>query len=253
MAGYELKTDGGLKQAAEALQRGHEDQQWYREWIDGLVADFEWIRRSGRGERSTFEFQQRLWEDNHVSSVGQGNVSVDRALKDEGFRTWLADRSLEPLGDSPEKRIEFLTGFYEELMKRLEPLCDRAPRLKAFRVLAALFPGELTAICYRRALRRLCFAMGGSRGTAPVARHAFVLTRLTEALGKPGPDLRDVARRVALPWLLYAGAVDRDQKEATEEPTSTPGEEKLIPLPASRRRRGACPKSAGRRFMKLES
>lgn len=245
MARYDLKTDEGLERASKELQQSRGGEDWYEEWIEGLARDFEWIRNANEATRRQLAFQQRLWEENHVSSVGQGNVSVELALQDESFRAWLAQRSMQPLPDSPERRLDHLAKLYDQIIERLKPFCNRNPHLKVFRVLVALYPGELTTICYRRSLRRLHFAMGGLRGVSPMARHAYVLDRLRKVLGEAGSDLRDLARRVALPWLLYADAVEGDDEEATTEPTTKPGEEKLLPLPAARRRRGLTPIRGG--------
>lgn len=210
-------------------------------WLADLTETLEWVQKSDVSRRESREFQHKLWEDNRVAAVGQGNISLDRALDDASFRTWFAQRSVEPLPSSRVERSAALAALYDEIAKRLDVFCKRTPHLKIFRVLAALYPGNLTTIADRRALRRLYNAMGGPKGANAIGRHMWILDRLEESWGAPGSDLSDIAERIAFPWMLYAHCVQTSDEERTEEPSSTPGESKLVPLPAARRRRGLTP------------
>ena len=94
MTSHDLTTDDSLRAAIQSL--GRPTGEWM-EWIRGLAGTIEWIRSSGEAERATPEFQQRLWEDNHVAAVGQGQIRIDEALADVELRRWLSAKSMEAL------------------------------------------------------------------------------------------------------------------------------------------------------------
>lgn len=238
MPEIDLTTDAGLREAANQCLSNDLRAEARQTWILRLAETFQWVQSTDAAERASREFQQRLWEENHVAAAGQGKIPLDKALDDDGFRDWLAQQSMRPLPGPEGDRAQFLSEFYEQLIERLEPFCNRTPHLKIFRVLAALYPGALTTVSDRRALRVLYSAMGGPRGGKPVRRHVWILDRLESVLGPPEKDPASIAERVALPWALYATFARDADEDDTMTPTDEPGELKLVPMPATRRRRG---------------
>jgi len=238
MQEIDLTTEAGLAEAASQCLSKDLQSDKRRTWILNLAETFQWVQSSSEAERSSRDFQQRLWEENHVAAAGQGKIPLDKALDDDGFRSWLAQQSMRPLPSPEGDRAQFLSEFYEQLIERLQPFCNRRPHLKIFRVLAALYPGALTTVSDKRALRTLHSAMGGPRGGKPVRRHVWILERLESVLGPPGGDHSSIAERVALPWVLYATFARDADEDDTTTPTDEPGELKLVPMPATRRRRG---------------
>jgi 5-methylcytosine-specific restriction protein B len=202
-----------------------------------LAETLRWVRAADETQRGTREFQERLWEHNHVAAVGQGRISVDQALDEESFRRWLAARSMEPLPDSDAERRRFLTTLYDDLSKKLEPVTTAMPHLKIFRVIAALYPEAMTTIASRGMLAQLARAMGApGKSLTPVERHVWVRNRLDELLGDPGNDPDALAERIALPWMLYERFVQAPADQTDPEPARL-SETRLLPLPAARRRR----------------
>jgi 5-methylcytosine-specific restriction enzyme B len=240
----DLRTDAGLRAACETI--GALDR-WGGEgpdWVSRLAETLGFIQAANEDERASREFQERLWDRNHVAAVGQGNIRIDAALADDGFRRWLASRSMRPLPDSFEERVQFLSGLYEEIKARLEPFDLAAvPHLKIFRVMAALYPGAMTTVASSGMLDKLTRAMGAERRLAPAERHAWVRERVDRVLGPPGPDAASLAERMALAWMLYErfvhtpadGTVLPPVTAVPRGPNDTP---MLAPLPAARRRRG---------------
>lgn len=238
MPQFDLKTKDGLVAAIDFIRSDDEYTVRREEWAARLAEIITRVRNADEDERSTFEFQQMLWENNDVSDTGRGAVKIDAALQNEGFRRWFAARSLEPLPRNEAARTAALRERYEELLERLSEFADRNAHLKVYRVLAVLYPGELTTLAARWTLHELARAMGAPRGGHPVERHAFILSRLREAIGDPGPDDHALALWLGLPWHIYARVVQAAKDEPTTEATSMGGEEKLIPLSAARRQRG---------------
>ena len=209
------------------------------EWIQALAVTITWVRSADEALRATSEFQWRLWEENHVAAVGQGNIRVDEALDDEGFRRWLAAKSVEALPPPGDARLRLLTSLYNDLKAKVGALVTRkkVPHLKIFRVMAALYPEGMTTVASAGMLQQLARAMGSGRRLEPVERHLWVRERIDAVLGESPVEPVALAERISLAWMLYARFVK--PTEDTTEPDIRPDEEaRLVPLPAVRRRRG---------------
>jgi hypothetical protein len=236
MIGHSLATDEGLRAACEAVGDPRTWDAPRTEWTRLLATTIGWVRETDEKGRSTREFQERLWEHNHVAAVGQGNIPVDRALDDPAFRQWLAAKSMEPLPASAEARLPFLTDLYEQLKEKLAPVSRAVPHLKIFRVMVALYPEAMTTVASAGMLDELTRAMGSDHRLPPVERHLWVRERLDKVLGQAATSPKNLAERMVLPWMLYARFVQAT--EPTEKETAVGEQTKLLPLPAARRRRG---------------
>ena len=233
MEGLDLKSADGLKSACLKAEVSHAKPAWRAK----LTSFVETVRSASLAERSSEAFHQRLWEDNPVSGAGMGRVKVEPVIANKGFRRWLAEQSLRELPGDEGERTAALNDLYKETLERLAPLCDRTPRLKLFRILAAFFPADFTTLAYHRSLRRLLAELGVAGKIDPVIDHRRVLARLAEVLGPVDTDDTDaVVRRMMLPWMLTA-LVDESDPLATTESIEG-GQARLKPLPAARRRKG---------------
>lgn len=236
---YDLSSDDGLRAACEAIGRPAAWDEGSAEWIRDLAETIGWVRSADQNTRRTLEFQHRLWEENHVSAVGLGNIPVDRALQNADFREWLAAKSMESLPAVREEQGRFLTALYQEIKRHLGPFIDRrVPHLKIFRVLAALYPEAMTTVASAGSLTHLATSMGAERALEPPVQHVWLRQRLEAVLGDQGSEPIAIAEGMALPWMLYARYVLPPTDQRTEEETRPGRETKLLPLPAARRRRG---------------
>ena len=226
---------------ADAAKTAETDPNYgehYKEWGPRLLIFLRYVREADEETRASVKFQRRIWEENPVARVGLGRISVDAAIQDAGFRKWLAGKSLSPLPQPAEARAADLGQLLAEIQDEVGKYTNRTPRLKIYRVLAGFFPSDFTTISDERKLFGLHGAMFGNRkGTGP-ACHGEILSRLREALGDPGDDLPAIVDRMRLPWLLCKYYVAPSEEAPTESTTGIPGEEKLAPLPAVRRRKG---------------
>ncbi len=227
-----------LKQAcADVLQVAQESEEYVR-WGERLHDFLIYVRDADQEIRATEEFHWRIWEENPVSAVGMGTVSVEKAMKEADFRSWIAEISVKSLPEAGKARGAALRQLTTDIQEEIRKYTDRKPRLKIYRVLAAFFPHDFTTVVHAKRLRRLRLAMIGPQNDAGPMRHINVLSRLSEALGPTGEDLNAVVDRMRLPWLLYTHYVAPSDDEETESREPIPGSEKLVPLPAARRRRG---------------
>jgi hypothetical protein len=236
----------GLREACRVTLDAMNGNAASRQWGEDLKSFLEYVRNSNMETRASVEFQQRVWDDNPVSAVGQGAISVDAAIADPEFRKWLAEKSLTALPQSLDERAVLLQELFNELTDRVSRYTNRSPLLKVYRVLAAFYPTDFTTITHGRRLRQLHQAMGLVRGALPVARHIQILSRLSEALGPIATDVASVVERMRLPWHLYERFVAGVAEDTTETPEEGgTGLGKLKPLPAERRRRGLTAISGG--------
>ena len=204
--------------SAEVLRRLHlefqKDQGGFADWWKRLTTFLDFVAKANESDRATLEFQQTIWEKNPVSAVGQGLISLDKAIQDEQFRKWLAAKSLMRLPDDSSEAVKSLSELCEEIVERLKPCCRQIPYLKIFRVLTAFFPQHFTTIADRVKLKDLHVAMLGetgapwpsdasTSGSHAIRRHANILARLVEVLGPAPTDLAGLARRISFPWYLY--------------------------------------------------
>src|SRR5690606_23690094 len=134
-----LQDTAELKRACDLASEAAATTDWYQGWAAEVREILHFLSDAKRAERASKEFHARIWDDNPMAATGMGHVSVQTAVDDEGFRAWLADASLTRLPEAGEARVAALRRLYDELLERLAKYTDRTPRLKIFRVLAALF------------------------------------------------------------------------------------------------------------------
>ena len=245
----DLKEFDNLRQACADVVRSEQASPEYTSWGKDLRGFLAELGNAGLQRRSSEKFQRKIWDENPVSSVGMGSISVDAAIEDPGFRGWLAEQSLKPLPDAPELRTAALDTLVDNLVQRMRSYTDRMPHLKIYRVLAGFFPSDFTTVTDGKKLRELHSAMFGHGGGSGPSCNANILRRLNETLGDVGDDLNAVVDRMRLPWLLFSHYVAPSGKERTESPQGMPGEEILVPLPAARRRKGLTGTSGGRQAL----
>lgn len=236
MSSRDLTTDAGLSAACDEIHRSIPASEGLRTWMESLGAFLSRVREATEGERATPEFHRMIWDDSPVAATGQGNISVRAAMESSEFRQWLAKRSLEPL---PADAAWGLEKLYDEIHDHLKPFATgKLPHLKVFRVLAAFHPDRMTTVADRTKVKQLARAMGADPGGSSVRRHVWIRDRLDQVLGPVGPTAQDRGERMGLAWELYARFVRPAEDEVTEEAAAEPGEMRLVPLPAARRRRG---------------
>lgn len=189
------------------------------------------VRKADVPKLASKEFQRKLWNENPVSSAGRGKIQVDNAIADPDFRTWVANLSQKELPRSDRARGQALDALFDELLEKVGRYTVRKPRLMTYRVMAAFFPEDFTALTATTSLQMLHRAMFGTTGEKGPARHRKILGRLDEARSDgatvpPSEGSAALADRMRLPWLLF-----KDYVELSEA-------EKLSPFPAARRRKG---------------
>ena len=242
----DLRKIDELEQACADVVEAEQEDPGHLQWGDDLREFLVEVRTADLQTRAGEEFQRKIWDHNPVTSVGQGHVSVDAAISDPDFRSWLARQSLVQLPDTPEARASTLDTLFDELETRLGRYTNRIPRLKIHRMLAGFFPSDLTTVSSEKQLRELHSALFGDLGNKGPTCHSNILRRLCEAIGPAGDDLDAVVDRMRLPWLLFKHYMEPSDEEQTESSKGASEQEGLVPLPAASRIKGLSGLTGGR-------
>ncbi|WP_286240952.1 McrB family protein [Neptuniibacter halophilus] len=231
----DLTLDDQLKQALLDIKPWDSNPKWLSE-LEGFLT---YVQKADFETRRTKEFQQRLWDDNAVSGVGMGTVDLGSALDDSSFRDWLAETSLQPLGETADARLAQFRSLHDGIVEKLKAFASRTPRVKIFRLLAAFYPRHFSTITYgRMALECHRAWFGKVKKPDPVARQIHLMDRIDSLLGPCADDARALAERMTLPWFVYERHVQSASSEAVAETANPLGEIELKPLPAIQRRKG---------------
>ncbi|MEM4987232.1 hypothetical protein V8G57_07495 [Collimonas sp. H4R21] len=232
----DLSTDADLLSAVAQAEKLRDSAGYTDDWTKRLTLFLGDVKEKVPGALTDRKFLQYLWEEQAVSSTGNGSVKTAPALDNEEFRLWFAEQIATVLeqGQDPDN---YLKNLYEQLVNRMESLCDRVPKLKINRVLCAIFPDNFTTIADVGRLQKLHLAMGGVRNAHPVQMHTHIKTRLNMLLGAVSSDnIPEKIKRLCLPWYLY-DSLFAATDEASISP-ATPIDSTLKPLAAIKRRKG---------------
>jgi 5-methylcytosine-specific restriction protein B len=244
---FDLSRDEDLRAACEAVEPYHRWRGDQAEWVPKVARTIREVRAADHAKRANHHFQVWLWEGNDIAAIGQGNISVEGALREEEFREWLAARSLQPLPAVAADIPPFLDSFYDQIVERLTRLLttgkwSRIPHLKIYRVLAALYPEAMTTVANRQIVSQIAAEMGSGPKLSPIECHRFIRRRLDSVLGPASDEPEALALRMVLPWKLYERFIA--PRSGPSLPLNTVRAEEghgLSPLPAVRRRRGLTP------------
>lgn len=233
-----LQTDAALSAAIDVVNSTITTTPQAEKWYRAAAKYIQTLRDASPAELESIEFLKRMWDDEAITSTGNGTVNISPALADDEFRNWFVSeilrlRSVKDTEDITAQLVE----FYDSARKRLRALCKRTPRLKLNRVLCGLFPKHFTTIGDVGSLSFLYQTMGGARNVHPVLMHKEIRTRIDNLLGPvESEEIVDYFGRMALPWFLFLHI--KGDSEPEQEVTSELLSNELVPMPADLRRKG---------------
>lgn len=227
-------NEENLKKLLNSIDPWNESPTWLNNLHPFLIE----VGQADLETRSSYEFQQRLWRQNPISSAGQGAIDVSKAIADNTFRLWVAEKSMESLDDkSPDDCATWLDDFYHELLKNIRPFTTATPYLLVMRTLAAFWPHKLTSVSSFTPAYEIARIWFGNVQLNMVRLQLEMTRHMNDLLGEPGKDLREVAARMTLPWLSLV-AVRQNEESDPSEALSKAGEITLRHRPAEQRRKG---------------
>jgi 5-methylcytosine-specific restriction protein B len=227
-------TDDQLRALCHSVEAKH--PAWVDGWRREAAAFLREVAQTPLEQRSTRDFQRKLWESEAITSTSMGSVKIDAALDDPDFRQWFAHEGMAPLPEDDAARAAQLKATFDRLVAQFDG-DHRTPWLKILRVLAALYPTEFTSLASRRLLHELAGQLLDAPPRGPIAANRAIVARLNSILGEVAPDdYEGLAARMSLPWLLHLhlGSEAEEPTEIVDEA----GHTRLRPLPAARRRKG---------------
>ena len=166
---------------------------------------------------------------------------MTEAIQSDELTKWIASLRDRELPAPGPRRIEELKKIHDELLERTKPFTKRRPWLKFMRLLAAIYPKDISCVVDYGKLRQLTKAMFGKAPTGRsemVTMNSQVYSRLNEVLGPCEDDAESVAKRSMFAWELYRIIAEEGEEEVGEVEGDRPGESTLKFLPNERRSKG---------------
>ena len=216
--------------------------EWRRNYIDQIRT----VAAADEATWMTDVFQKRLWDDASVANIGPGQaVTVVGAYTDQKLARVLWDAKGALDGLPLERRGERLQALYDQILSHVYPnYTRRRPKARLVRLLAAMFPEDMTCLMEGGRTWALQRTLGAVRLPGDfVAQNPSLRDRIRDAVG---PAVTDEAKaeQAMFNWFLWEELVDKPETGAVpiQPPhrvvTALPA---LSLLPASAQRRGlAC-------------
>lgn len=236
-----LLSDENLQQCCVEAETRRERSPKQLKWMADVQRHLDDVATTTFANFQTAAFQRSLWSSQAISSFGRGGaIKTDELYTDEVLISllWkLRDKSLPSEG--PERTV-YLVNLYKECEAHIRTKLSKFPRLKLYNVFASLLPGEFVTLSFTKSLRELATAMDidAKVRVHAVKVHRAILNRLENVLGKvETPPHPSGVARMTLPWLLLSTLPKQADATTESDPDEMPGEERLVPMPADRRRR----------------
>jgi len=210
----DLKTDEGLRTACRRA-----GERVAPERVERLTRLLQRIRNADREKRRTRSFQRRVWADR---TLWEGGLVKDFGFLDAEFCSWFASRTVEPLPERRDERVQFLRRLNDDALERIAKDGTRKPWIESLRTLALFFPEDFTGLAYKDWIVGLSRDLGRSvRGRNPVRAHRLVLDRLREVIGAPADGMVGTAERMLLVNELSRLSRERSRPDPPEDDRPT--------------------------------
>jgi len=241
LAEIDLTKPEGIKHVYETEFLPLQDKEGWKEWLSHYVQIIKKVRAASLDELASPAFQQELWESTHISGTGMCSIPMTDAIQSQELAKWIASLRDRELPAPGPKRIEELNKIHDELVERTKSFTTRRPWLKIMRLLAAIYPKDISCVVDYGKLRQLTKAMYAKlqRGQSDmVTMNALVYQKVDEVLGSPNDDTESLAKRSMFTWELYRVIAEEGEEEGGEVEGERPGESQLRFLPNERRTKG---------------
>ncbi|CDZ35597.1 ATPase associated with various cellular activities [Neorhizobium galegae bv. officinalis] len=231
-----------LNQAYANQFESYRNQDWAREWRRRYCEQVRMAQEAEWENWRTPEFQAKLWDSNAVASIGPGqSVTVQGAYGDQDLARRLFEARGSLTGVAVEERGSRIQELYDDILSRVhERYAKRRPKARLTRLLAALFPEDMTSIADATRIWGVQRLVSASRVPGDfIAQHPMVRAAIHDAVG-PAHTLEDMVDQAIFAWYLWQthfgkpdeGAVvtQTAQREASAVPPFS-----LLPANAQRR------------------
>jgi 5-methylcytosine-specific restriction enzyme B len=234
-------TDGKLREKFQLFL------EWLKSegtssWRDSYVAHLDRVKKADRSTWLDPTFQQTLWEPKTIAAIGPGNsVTVVGAYNDIELSEFLLVLRDKGLPDAVSDRCIELQTAYDKILELVYPkYTERRPRARIVRLLAAIYPNDMTCLMDARRTAQIETLLGLSKApTDFVGQNPLIRAHLSGVLGKP-VDIRGNVEHSMFNWYMWEKTFGSPEVGAIEtvgtgsEPVDVP---ELSLLPASTQRR----------------
>ena len=166
-----------------------------------------WLRR---------DFQQRLWDDAAISTIGPGqSVTVVAAYDDQELAASLFQARGSLAGLPLDERGAALEKLYESVLGRVYlRYTPRRPKARLVRLLAAIFPADMTCLMDAPRTWSVQRLTGTQRLPGDfIAQHPAIRATIREALNKPG-SLEHEVEQSMFAWFVWERLANRPEEGA---------------------------------------
>lgn len=185
-------------------------------WRDAYVEQVRAVQEADEEMWSRPDFQQRLWDDASVSSIGPGqSVTLVSAYDDQELAATLF-RARGSLTDLPlDQRGAALESLYQSVLLHVHPrYTPRRPKARLARLLAAMFPTDMTCLMDATRVWSVQRLLGAQRLPGDfIAQHPAIKATLREALGKAS-DLEREVEQSMFAWFAWQEFANRPDEGA---------------------------------------
>lgn len=220
----------------------YREQEGVADWRHRYLEQVEFASSADLTAWSDPRFQQRLWESDAISSIGPGqSVTVTPAYADQDLARMIFDARAAFDGLPFEERGEALQRIFDQVLAHIHPrYTPRRPQARLVRLLAAVFPKDMTCLMDAKRVWAVQRALGARRLPGGfVAQHPGIRAAIVEAVG-PGQSFEEAIDRSIFSWFLWETRIDKPDEGAVL-PDTTPRKASAIPsfslLPAAAQRR----------------
>jgi hypothetical protein len=212
-------------------------KEWKNRYVDYLLQ----VDKLAGDTWLSLKVQQTLWESTAITGVGPGSsVTVEGAYSDVDIAAAIQRMRTTELPTDTGQRGQKLDGYYDWLLEAVAKYNDRQPKARVKRLLAGLFPRDVSCIVNTPALRSVLklVEVVPARGTGRMGWHVLLLQRLRKVLGDP-QDLSAIVDQSMFCWYLWRTYCDKPEEGsiAASSPTAT-DVPSLSLLPVNVQRRG---------------
>ncbi|MEB2848081.1 AAA family ATPase [Endobacterium cereale] len=220
----------------------YRQEDWAEEWRRRYLDQVRRVQEADWDEWRTPVFQEMLWDNTSVAKIGPGqSVTVHGAYMDEELARILFDARGSLAGVPVEERGGRLQKLYDQVIKIVsERHAKRRPRARLTRLLAAMFPDDMTSIADAQRIWRIQRGVGAARVSGDfIAQHPTVRAVFREAVGNP-ETLEQKVDQAIFAWFLWQKFFGKPEEGAIA-PQSVERETTSLPpfsiLPANAQRR----------------
>jgi len=236
-----------LIQLFEGRFRTLVETEW-SSWRDAYVEHARTVQEADEDTWSRPRFQQLLWDDASISSIGPGQSVTLVDAYDDAELAGLLFRARDTLDGLPlDRRGAELDDLYRTVLARVHPrYAPRRPKARITRLFAAMFPTDMTCLMDAPRVFAVQRKLGVQRLAGDfMALHPAIKEKLRDVLGKTS-DLRGEVEQSMFAWFVWEEIANRPDEGAVAIP-SPDRKANAVPafslLPANAQRRSlACVK-----------